>query len=414
LSEEPRRPATGTGRWLLVLILTAILTQTTLNLVRPVTTYKLLTFSAGPVAVGLTTAAYALLPLLSAMWLGRASSRIRRIRYLMLAGVLLFVLGAAAIASAPGVLVVAAGSAVLGMGHLMFTIGGQSSIARFFPDDQLDKGFGWFTAAYSVGQFLGPLLGGLILGNDAQLQSTQRSGDIALSLWLGAVIAAVAIPLLLPNLQPRRAGRTEAVDGPARAQGAPARSQATILSIIRIPGMASLMFASLTLLAIIDILAAFLPLVAEHHAVAPTTVGVLLAVRGAASVLSRLILPWASKRFDRQKMVLGSLFGSGLAIALVPLLMEHLGVASLALFAGGFLLGLGQPLTMTMVSTSVPGQDRGAALAVRLMGNRLGQVVVPMVAGTAAVGLGPAGAIWFCCALLAASGLEKSLRRRAT
>ena len=178
--------------------------------------------------------------------------------------------------------------------------------------------------------------------------------------------------------------------------------------------MASHMFASLTLLAIIDILAAFLPLVAEHHAVAPTTVGVLLAVRGAASVLSRLILPWASKRFDRQKMVLGSLFGSGLAIALVPLLMEHLGVASLALFAGGFLLGLGQPLTMTMVSTSVPGQDRGAALAVRLMGNRLGQVVVPMVAVTAAVGLGPAGAIWFCCALLAASGLAKSLRLRAT
>lgn len=406
MNNQARKPSTGTGRWLLVLVITAILSQTTLNLVRPVTTYKLLTLSAGPVTVGLTTAAYAILPLVTAMWLGRASSRILQIRYLMLGGILLFLAGSAGIASAPNVLVVAIGSAVLGMGHLMFTIGGQSSIARFFPDDQLDKGFGWFTAAYSVGQFLGPLIAGYILGSDSAVPAAQRATDISLSLWLAAGIAALAVPFLLLNMQPKRPSKTEAVEP---GKGSP-KSQATIRSVLKVKGMASHMFASLTLLAIIDILTAFLPLVAEHHAVAPATVGVLLAVRGAASVLSRLILPWISKRLERRNMVLGSLYGSGLAIAVVPLLMEHMFLASLALFVGGFLLGLGQPLTMTMVSTSVPGQDRGAALAVRLMGNRLGQVVLPLIASTAAVGAGPAGAIWFCCVLLCASGLEKSLR----
>lgn len=391
----------------MVLILTAILSQTTLNLVRPVTTYKLLTLHAGPVTVGLTTAAYALLPLATAMWLGRASSRIMRIRYLMLAGIVLFVAGSAAIASAPNVAVVAMGSAVLGMGHLMFTIGGQSSIARFFPDDQLDKGFGWFTAAYSVGQFIGPLIAGFILGGNAALAATERSGEITLSLWIGAAVSALAIPLLLPNMQPKRPSKTQ----PVGAAAAKPKPQATIGSILKVRGMASNMFASLTLLAIIDILTAFLPLVAEHHGVAPAAVGVLLAVRGAASVLSRLILPWISKRFERPNMVLGSLYGSALSIAGVPFLMDQLLWASAALFVGGFLLGLGQPLTMTMVSTAVPSQDRGAALAVRLMGNRLGQVLMPMAASTAAVGLGPAGAIWFCCALLCISGVEKSLRR---
>lgn len=391
----------------MVLILTAIFSQTTLNLVRPVTTYKLLTLDAGPVTIGLTTAAYALLPLATALWLGRASSRIMQIRYLMLAGILLFVAGSAAIASAPNVVIVAAGSAVLGMGHLMFTIGGQSSIARFLPDDQLDKGFGWFTAAYSVGQFIGPLIAGFILGSDSSIEAAERAGDITLSLWIGAIISALAIPFLLPNMQPKRPGKTQRVSG----EPGKAAKQATIGSILKVRGMASHMFASLVLLAIIDILTAFLPLVAEHHGVAPAAVGVLLAVRGAASVLSRLILPWISTRFDRPNLVLGSLYGSGAAITAVPFLMDQLVLASLALFVGGFLLGLGQPLTMTMVSTAVPGQDRGAALAVRLMGNRLGQVLLPLAASTAAVGLGPAGAIWFCCALLCVSGVEKTLRR---
>lgn len=408
MNNTARERSSGTGRWLLILIITAVLSQTTLNLVRPITTYKLLTLNAGSVMVGATTAAYALLPLFAALWLGRFSSRVRQIRYLMLSGIALFVVGSVIIAAAATVLWVIVGSAVLGMGHLIFTIGGQSSIARFFPDDLLDKGFGWFTAAYSVGQFIGPLIGGTILGASTQLNTAERAADVTLSLWIGVGVAALAIPFLLPNMQPRRTAKTQQVTA-----GAPTSTkQASAWSILKVPGIPSHMFASLVLLSIIDILTAFLPLVAEHHGVAPAAVGVLLAVRGAASVLSRLFLPWISQRLSRPRLVLGSLYGSGLSIMVVPLLMEHLIVASVALCLGGFLLGLGQPLTMSMISTSVAPHDRGTALAVRLMGNRLGQVVMPIAASSASVLFGPGGAIWFCCALLCVSGIEKSLRSR--
>ncbi len=102
---------------------------------------------------------------------------------------------------------------------------------------------------------------------------------------------------------------------------------------------------------------------------------------------------------------------SGIAIALAPAFIDSLWAAGAALLVGGFFLGLGQPMTMTMISTSVPAVDRGAALAVRLMGNRVGQVALPVISSTVAAGLGPAGAIWFCCALLCLSGAEKGLRR---
>lgn len=392
----------GSGRWLLIIIGTGLLAQTALNLIRPVTTYKLLSLGADSLVVGLVTAAYALLPLFCAMWLGRASSRVKNIRLLMLLGTVLLSVAAAGIALSPSLWAVAACSALLGMGHLIFTIGGQSSIARFFPDDQLDKCFGWFTASYSAGQFLGPLIAGGILGTATEVPQAQRVADIGLALWLAAACALLAVPLLAPNFQPPPLGNALTPSD---------RKQAGLLGILRIRSMPSHMLASMTLLAAIDILTAFLPLVAERHLVAPATVGLLLAVRGVASVLSRLILPWISGRIKRQTLLLISLFGAAATLGLAPVLIEHALAASLALFVGGFCLGLGQPVTMTMVSTSVPSQDRGAALAVRLMGNRLGQVVLPLAAGATTVGAGPAGAIWFCCGLLALSGVEKAIRR---
>lgn len=403
MGAEANNSASGTLRWLLILIATALLSQTTLNLVRPVTTYKLISLDAGPVTVGVTTAAFALLPMVTAVWLGRISSRIPKIRFLMLAGAGLMGLGSLGVAAANGFVMVAVASAVLGMGHLLFTIGGQSSIARYFPDDQLDKGFGWFTAAYAAGQFLGPLIAGAILGTTSSADSPERVADISLSLWIGAGCALLAIPLLLPNLQPRLSKSAAATPAP--------KSEASIISILRIKSVPSHMLASLALLSIIDILTAFLPLVAEKHGVAPAMVGILLALRGGASVISRLFLPWISTHFSRESMLLTSLFAAGVSIALAPLFIDVLWLAALALIVGGFFLGMGQPVTMTMVSTSVPAQDRGAALAVRLMGNRLGQVLLPIAASTVAVGTGPAGAIWFCCGLLCVSGVEKSLRK---
>lgn len=93
--------SSGAMRWLLVLIATALLSQTALNVIRPVTTYKLIALGSGPVTVGAATAAFALLPLVTAISMGRLSSRMRQIRYLMLGGVVLLALGGAGIALSP-------------------------------------------------------------------------------------------------------------------------------------------------------------------------------------------------------------------------------------------------------------------------------------------------------------------------
>ncbi|GAB2609942.1 MFS transporter [Kocuria arenosa] len=417
-------PGARPGAWLWFLVAGALLTQTALNLVRPVTTYKLLSLDADSVTIGLVTAAYAVLPLVTAMWLGRMTDRVRDLRTMVVVGALVLALGAGALALAPGVVLVAVASALLGMGHLVFTIAGQSAVARFSPPGQLDKGFGWFTAAFSAGQLVGPLLVGVLLGSGGDVASPERIADITLSLWIGAGLSLLVVPVML--LRPRATGSARADarnddDAPAAEPAVPATGElevvegtaprASMLRILKVPGVPSHMLASLALLAMLDILTAFLPLVGERAGVSPAWIGVLLAVRGGASIVSRVLLPWLAGRMSRRSLLLISLYGAGFTLAVPPAVITVPWLAAVLLFVGGFCLGLGQPITMTLVSTAVPSSWRGSALAVRLVGNRVGQVAMPLLAGLVAAPLGPAGAIWSTCAVLLVSGLEKTLRR---
>ena len=372
--------------------------------------------------MGWATAAYALLPLLGALTMGTGGA------------------GLALATSAPAVY---AASAVLGVGHLAFTIAGQAAIARRAGPGLLDAGFGWFTAAFSVGQMAGPLLAGPLLADGATAEAT------ALALWASAGIAAAGMlpVLLVPGARPRpgeRDGRVEpdarsgdaaetahasAPRGGETADAAASPGEATtpepaagrhggrpgLARILRVPGVAPQLLASVALLAMVDILTAFLPVVGEHYGVSPAHVGVLLAVRGAGSLLSRALLPLLRRRWSREGLVRTALLFSAAAIGVAPLgLAEPTWgwVAVVAMAAGGFTLGLGQPLTMSLVTQAVPAGWRSSALAVRLMGNRAGQVVLPATAGLLAAPLGPAAAVWFACAVLAVSGLERTAAAR--
>ena len=398
------------------MVAAGVLTQTTANLVRPVTSYKLILLGWGETEIGIATAAYALLPLFAALPFGRMQTRLRSPRNFVALGVVILAAGAAYLALTEHVIQLMIASAILGIGHLMFTIGGQSMIARRSRAMQMDANFGWFTASFSVGQMLGPLLSGVLLGGsslaEAQAGGTDLSFSINLALWVGAVASIIAVPVLymLKTSQPPATTATQ--DIVTVEPG----TKPSAFNILRLPGIASHMLAALALLAILDILVAFMPLVGESVGVSPMIIGALLAVRGATSVLSRIFIQSLSSAYSRNTLVLVALLVSSVAIAVVPAVlgMGTLGTVLAFLFMaiGGFTLGVGQPMTMTMISQAVPRSWRGTALALRLVGNRVGQVVLPIVASVVAGPVGPAGGIWFACAMLGISGAERLINKR--
>lgn len=134
----------------------------------------------------------------------------------------------------------------------------------------------------------------------------------------------------------------------------------------------------------------YLPALGTDRGLTAATVGAMLTVRAVFSMVSRLLLGRVSRRIGRMRLLVASLGLStaALAAAAVPMPAWLLFVVMAVLGLG---LGIGQPLTMSWLSAQAPAGQRGRALALRLAGNRVGQVVLPGALGVVAAGLGAAG-----------------------
>lgn len=388
-------------RWLWMLIASAGLCQIASNLARPLISYKVLALGGDAAAVGLIAAAYAMLPVMIALWLGRVTDRSSSLRGIIVAGTVLIAVGPFLLSGAPSLLLIGVASAVLGLGQLCFTIAGQSAIARFLPLNQMDTAFGWFTAVFALGQLVGPLLAGVLMGAGQGAPAANRLADANTALMLASAICLLAVPAAFGSSFKQLKTRPTAKVRSLKA------APASVLSLLGTPTVKANMAASLALLATTDILVAFLPLLGEENGVPPLTVGVLLAVRAGASISSRLLLPVLLSHWSRPALVTSSLAGAAIPLAFLPSIFEIPLLAGALLAIAGFFLGLGQPLTMTLVSQAVPPASLGAALALRLLGNKLGQVTLPLAAGLLAAPAGPGGSVWISSAVLIAACIKR-------
>ena len=360
------------------------LLQAGIAVARPVSTYRAIDLGAGALEVGLLTGAFALVPMLVALPLGRAADRWRA-EPILVGGVCLLAVGCLLLAASTSLLGVALGNVVLGLGNLGCVVGGENVVARLTPD-ALDRGFGLFTAVVSAGQFVGPALAGGVLSTAPGELATGTSRALLVSTALCAAALPAAIWLAVRRRTPAPNSSRETARTPA-------------LRILRLPGVPSGMFTSLILAVAVDVLTAYLPLLGESRGIAPSTVGILLSIRAGATVASRILVPRMLRWLGRPRLVLLSTVGSGLAVAFLP------ATGNVAVLAGllaviGFLLGVGQPLMMTVIVRSVPEDARGAALALRLVGNRIGLVSTPAAAGLLAGAAGVSAAFWLLGALL--------------
>lgn len=242
---------------------------------------------------------------------------------------------------------------------------------------------------------MGPLLAGLAMGSSEGVPAGARLADSNAALLIAGIVSVLAVPFAFGTAAKQAPGDRMNETAPSRPD--------SFSALLRYPTVRTNMVASLALLATTDILVAFLPLLGEDKGVPPLIIGILLATRAAASIASRLLLPVLLARWSRACLVVVSLAGAGTTLALVPWLFELSWVAAALLAVGGFFLGLGQPITIALVAQAVPPDSRGAALALRLLGNKVGQVGLPAAAGLLAAPVGPSGALWMSCAMLAAA-----------
>jgi MFS family permease len=361
--------------------------QAAVYVIRPTTSYRLLAYGEGAREVGLVTAAFALLPIFLAIPLGRMSDR--RGPPLMLIGCVTQTIGCLLLTLSTTTPAMAATSAVIGLGHLALALGAQDVVARESHSERHDQHFGLLTVGISVGQLVGPLIAGLVLGESGTpaASATTRALLVAAAILAFATVCAAVAERDRPRLGVRRTSRQESVRTIIATRGVPAG-----------------VFASIAVLAAADVFTAYMPVIGAENGIAPRAIGLLLAVRAAASIAARVGIGRVVRRVGRTRLIALGATAAAAALAAITGTDDVWLLALLSAIAG-FGMGFGQPLSMTLVVQRVPEQARATALAVRLTGNRIGQVVIPVAAGVVAGGAGPASVFWLLSAILVASAV---------
>lgn len=353
----------------------AFVLQLAAYVVRPASAYRAIELGISPGLVGLIAASFALVPLVLALLVGRWNDRGRQRLSLVLGSVLMVVAGLGLLTWGGSLGALLLWNAVVGLGHLMSVLGEQTIVARTGRDG-LDAAFGTYTFVGTLGQAAAPLLLAVV-GGSAVLPSTNLliwcfTAAAVLLLLVSVALAATVGGQPVPPEQDRlRMRSTLTVPGPARRT------------------MTAAMVVSTLVLASVDLVQVYLPALGVERGLPSGAVGALLTVRAVASMVSRLRLASIVDRVGRNRLVVGSALLSGVGIAALALPIPVAGLGAV-LVVTGLALGVGQPLSMSMVALVAPAGTLSTWLALRLTGNRLGQVTVPAVITAVATNLGVA------------------------
>ena len=373
-------------RWLWALLINVALAQASIYVMRPMITYRALENGASGYQIGLIASIYALVPLVIAVQMGRWVGRIGEVP-LLLTGCISFIALGLAFAFLNNIIAIAAATALAGIAHLSNVAASQAMVASRSPHELQDQNFGYFSFSTSMGHTFGPMLGGIIAGSSGVLPRSSTSAFVFASIL--ALLAIVPF-FLFKGLKEVRSQEERDAAGSIRAR-----------DVIKRPGIKPAIWTSLAVASTNDVLVVILPLVGTELGISPLVTGAILSIRSASAMVSRFSLGRLTKRF-------GSANVMNFSIIISAIFLFASAYASTAVTLGvvmamiGFLLGIGQPLTMSIVSKKTPIEERAMAISIRLFGNRLGQFLVPLGAGALAAPFG-AGAVFVGLAALIAS-----------
>lgn len=365
----------------------AVSVQASAFAIRPAVAYAALDAGVPVAMLGLLSASYALAPLLLAIPSGRAVDRFGERPLLVLGGVLLAASCAVLLTGSHAVGWLLTGLMLAGVAHLLCMIGEQTAVATMSRGSS-DNRFAAYTFASSLGQAVGPLF--LTLGDGT------AAGNVPVLLSaLGLSLLALLTSFFIGARRMRSVGRR-----PGKAR-----------DLLRDGRMRQAVIASGIVMASVDITVIYLPALGREVGFSAAFVGWVLAVRAMSSMAVRPVTGLAVRLLGRHWLLCIGMMSSAAALGAVSVWHEHAVVMVAAVILGAG-LGVGQPITMAMVTDAAPDGQRGTAITLRLLGNRLSVVCVPGAVGAVAASAGPAGVLVATAGLLFLGSVLSAWRRR--
>jgi len=381
---------TSGSRWLPLVVFNTLMIQGGVYVVRPIISYKAVELGADSAMVGIVGATFALAPLLFAIRIGGIVDK-GKSGLAMLVGSIIMVLTTFGLLFIDSIPLLMLAMPLLGIGHLLCMVGGQTMIANRSKSSLYEKNFGLFTFYASLGHALGPLIGGWLADTGEVRVDANAAFTFALILFVLAIVSVLKLSTKREN------------------QPVPEKTSTKVSAreVLAVPTFKSAIFVAGSTTAVVDVVLIFLPLFGRELGISVTDIGILLAIRSFASMGVRVILGQITNLLGMKRILI---WGSGVTlVSMVALaLSTNFWVIAIIMLISGFAMGIGQPATMAWVSRISSPESRGLAIAIRLTANRLGQVAMPAAAGLIAGG--GIAAVFYSLALIQAASVIATSR----
>ena len=398
MSEEQQAPVSQTSdidyRLLYPFVAHVVLLQSMILIVRITTSYRALELGLPVFWLGIIATGFAIIPVFSAVKLGRWIDRGYDAQAIRIGNVLILLACVGFWLWPLSALHLVGLSVLLGFGHMFCMAGHQMLMVRAGGPLSRENVLGYYMIAAAIGQGAGPLTVGWI-GGSASLPPT----GILFAISLGIAAVGLVVALLI------RPARITAGSGKDAAL-------VPIRTLLHTPGMPAIFVASVVSVTALDLLVIYMPALGAERLIDATNIGLLLTVRSAASLVSRMFYSRLIFAVGRAPLTLVSMLVSAVAFGAVatPMPLPAMYATMVVL---GFGMGIASTLTLSGVVFLAPPGAYGTALTLRMTGNRLGQVMFPALAGVVAAAVGVAGIFVIIGLSIGVSGIAVPLSLRS-
>jgi predicted MFS family arabinose efflux permease len=379
-------------RLLIPLLLVTALVQVVTAIIRITTSYRAFELDLSIAWLGVIAAAFAAFPIVMAVQVGRFIDRGHDALTCWIGSAILAIASAGFVVwpTATGLVLV---TAFMGIGHIMLMASQQMLCVRAAGSPRaMESVFGNYMVAGAIGQGIGPYVVGWA-GGSATVPPTRLLFIIA------CACAFVSLAIAL-TMRPRR-------DKPKLSPG---EKPVPVSELLRTPGLLPVIVAAVIMISASDIILIYVPLLGAGRNIDVKDIGLLLTARAAASMVARLFYARMVTAFGRRPLMISSTIACAAAFGALAVPMPLPGMYAVMVVMG-FSFGLATTLSITIVVDMTAVRARGTANTLRIMGNRLGQFVLPFGAGLLAAAVGLTGLLAGMAAAIAASAAAMHWKR---
>ncbi|SFY44403.1 Predicted arabinose efflux permease, MFS family [Paracoccus pantotrophus] len=387
--EQDGKARHGDGLLLVDTILISGLNNATLASARLVLPMIALGLHVGTAQVGIMAALFTLVPMIFSVGFGRWVDRTGTLVPILSASGLIL-LASLLFEVFPAAPVLYAVAGLIGAGAVFSHVAAARAVGEIGAIADRPRNLGYLVVAYSVFQFLGPMVAGL---------AYQFWGAAAALFSIGAsALLAALLVFVLPHNFDRSpsAGRTDR-PGPTT-------------ELLRIPALRQWLIIS----AVFSSAQTIYPFIISLHALevglSPAAAGLMLGAFAIGTAISRLSVGMITRRFSGNAISRLALIGGALGYALLPLARDFAALSMLSLVLG-VIIGIGVPIALALIYGAAPERRVNEAIGLCMAITNFLQTATPLLLGFLASGLGSGAMTWALALGMAASSALTLARR---